>query len=203
MKTYDKDYKGMTEHEFRLWTVTLKPFFDQFNVFIRRMEVKEHFMYIFDTLSASRHEIENVALSSGTDSHIVESNMSYPRRVAKHIVEEGRIWEDLDISAPFTMPEFNKRVADTCDSMRLKFVQPRHVFDEFLSAGVIEKWAKDGAKFYRFKYRIGTLTDMVSKAIGVPLESRFDFKPDDYGINESELLGAKPWKGNVNSRLRM
>ena len=203
MKTYDRDYKGMTEHEFQAWATTLKPFFDQFRVFIRRMEVKEHFMYIFDTLPVTRHEIENVAYSSGTDSHIVESNMSYPRRVAKHIVEEGRIWEDLDISAPFTMVEFNRRVSDTCDSMRLKFVQPRHVFDEFLSAGVIEKWSKDGAKFYRFKYRIGTLTDMMSKAIGVPLESRFDFVPDDYGVNESEFVGAKPWKGAFNSRLRV
>jgi hypothetical protein len=101
------------------------------------------------------------------------------------------------------MVEFNRRVSDTCDSMRLKFVQPRHVFDEFLSAGVIEKWSKDGAKFYRFKYRIGTLTDMMSKAIGVPLESRFDFVSDDYGTNESEFVGAKPWKGSFNSRLRV
>jgi hypothetical protein len=123
--------------------------------------------------------------------------------VAKQIVEEGRIWEDLDISAPFTMVEFNKRVADTCDSMRLKFVQPRHVFDEFTSAGVIEKWAKDGNKFYRFKYKIGTLTEMMGKAIDVPLESRFVFADDDFGVNESELIGAKPWKGSLGSRLRM
>lgn len=203
LKTYDKDYKGMNEHEFRLWTVTLKPFFDEFNTFIRRMDVKEHFMYMFNTMAVGRHEIENVAFSSGTDSHIVESNMSYPRRVAKNIIEEGRIWEDLDITAPFTMVEFNKRVADVCDSMRLKFVQPRHVFDEFTSAGLIEKWAKDGAKFYRFKYKIGTLTELMSTAIGVPLESRFVFTDADFGPNESELLGAKVWRGNVNSRLRI
>jgi hypothetical protein len=203
MKTYDKDYKRMTENEFRLWTVTLKPFFDEFNTFIRRMDVKEHFMHIFDTMAINRHNIENVAISSGTDSHIVESNMSYPRRVAKAIVEEGRIWEDLDITAPFTMPEFNKRVADTCDSMRLKFVQPRHVFDEFTSAGVIEKWAKDGAKFYRFKYKLGTLTTIMGDAIGVPLESRFTFNNDDYGENQSELMGAKLWRGSQNSRFRI
>jgi hypothetical protein len=203
MKTYDKDYKKMTENEFRSWTVTLKPFFDEFNSFIRRMDVKEHFMHIFDTMEVSRHNIENVTHSSGADSQIVESNMAYPRRVAKHIVEEGRIWEDLDISAPFTMVEFNKRVADICDSARIRYVQPRHVFDEFVSAGVIEKWAKDGAKFYRFKYKIGTLTEMMSLAIGVPLESRFSFDESDFGINESELLGAKQWRGSINSRFRM
>ena len=87
--------------------------------------------------------------------------------------------------------------------MRLKFVQPRHVFDEFTSAGLLERWSHNGAKFLRFKYKIGTLTEMMSNAIGVPLEPRFEFTPDDFGTNESELLGAKPWKGNLNSRLRI
>jgi hypothetical protein len=203
LKTYDKDHKRMTEHEFRVWAVTLKPFFDEFNTFIRRMDVKEHFMHIFNTLPVSRHDIENVSNSSGTDKHIIESNMAYPRRVAKHIVEEGRIWEDLDISAPFTMAEFNKRVADTCDSARIRYVQPRHVFDEFISAGLLEQWVNNGSKFWRFKYRIGTLTEMMGLAIGVNLESRFTFTDEDFGINESELLGAKPWKGSQNSRFRM
>ena len=203
MKTYDKDFKGMTDNQFRSWAITLKPFFDEFNTLIRRMDVKEHFMHIFNTMAVSKHDVENVNFSSGTDVHIVESNMAYPRRVAKAIIEEGRIWEDLDISAPFTMQEFNKRVADTCDSLRLKFVQPRHVFDEYVSAGVIEKWASNGAKFWRFKYRIGTLTEMMGAAIGVPLESRFSFTEEDYGTNESELMGAKGWRGGVNSRFRV
>jgi hypothetical protein len=203
MKTYDKDYTRKTENEFRAWTVTLKPFFDEFNTFIRRMDVKEHYMHIFNTMVVSRHNIENITHSSGTDSQIVESNMAYPRRVAKIMVEEGRVWEDLDISAPFTMVEFNKRVADICDSARIRYVQPRHVFDEFTAAGVLEKWASNGAKFYRFKYKIGTLTEMMSLAIGVTLESRFAFTEEDFGTNESELLGAKLWRGSQNSRLRM
>jgi hypothetical protein len=202
MKTYDKDYKRMTDVEFRNWAVTLKPFFDEFNTLIHRMDVKEHYMHIFNTMQVDRHEIENVANSSGTDSHIVESNMAYPRRVAKAIIEEGRIWEDLDIAAPFTMVEFNKRVADICDSARIRYVQPRHVFEEFVSLGLIDKWIKDGGKYWRFKYKIGTLTELMSNAIGVQLESRFVFTDDDFGLNESELMGAKPWKGTVNSRFR-
>jgi len=203
MKTYDKDFKRMTESEFRTWAVTLKPFFDDFNRFIRRMDVREHFMYMFNTMEVSRHDVENVSFSSGSDSHIVESNMAYPRRVAKHIVEEGRIWEDLDISAQFTMAEFNKRVSDACDSVHVRYVQPRHVFDEFVSAGVLEQWVSGGSRFWRFKFRIGTLTEMMSLAIGVPLESRFVFDDSDFGINNSELIGAKPWKGNNSTRLRI
>jgi len=195
IKTYDKDFLQKTELEFKVWTVTLKPFFDEFNTFIHRMDVKEHYMHIFDTTPVNRHAIENTTLSSGSDSHIVESNMSYPRRVAKAIIEEGRIWEDLDISAPFTMPEFNKRVDDICKSMQIRYAQPRHVFDEFASAGLTETWRSGGSNFLRFKYKIGTLTKEFSLAIGVELNPRFVFNDDDFGPNESELMGAKPWRG--------
>jgi len=201
IKTYDKDYNKQTDNEFKIWTVTLKPFFDEFNTFIHRMDVKEHFMHIFNTIPVNRHALENTSLSSGSDSHIVESNMSYARRVAKYIVEEGRIWEDLDLSAPFTMPEFNKRVTDVCDSMRIRFVQPRHVFDEFASAGLIESWSSGTTKYWRFKYRIGTLTKEFGTAIGVELEPRFIFKEEDYGVNDSELINAKTWKG-MSGRLK-
>jgi hypothetical protein len=202
LKTYDKDYLNLTDGQFKEWTVKLKPFFDEFNTFIYRMDVKEHFMYIFNTMKVNRHDLEDTALSSGSDKHIVESNMSYARRIAKAIIEEGRIWEDLDISAPFTMVEFNKRVSDTCDSMRIRFVQPRHVFEEFTSAGLIEPWASGTNKYWRFKYRIGTLTQLFGTALGVELESRFIFEPDDFGPNQSEFIGAKPWKGSINSRFR-
>ena len=202
MKTYDRDYLHKTDSEFRTWATTIKPFFDEFNTFIRGMDVKEHYMHIFNTLPVNRHEIETTVVSSGQDNTIVESNMSYPRRIAKTIIEEGRIWEDLDISAPFTLVEFNKRVDDICNSMRVRFVQPRHVFDEFLSAGVIETWSSGGAKYWRFKYRIGTLTELMGEAIGVKLESRFVFAEDDFGINTSEFMGAKPWKGSTNGRFR-
>jgi hypothetical protein len=195
IKTYDKDFLNKTDVDFKTWTVTLKPFFDEFNIFIHRMDVKQHYMHIFNTLKVNRHDLENTSLSSGADSHIIESNMSYPRRIAKAIIEEGRVWEDLDISAPFTTVEFNKRVADTCESMRIRFVQPRHVFDEFVSAGLIESWASKSVKYWRFKYKMASLTEQFSLAIGVKLESRYEFTEDDYGINQSEFMGAKPWRG--------
>jgi hypothetical protein len=203
IKTYDKDFMGMNEVDFKAWAVTLKPFFDEFLMFMHRMDVKEHYMHIFNTLPVDRHLLENTELSSSSDPRIVESNMSYARRVAKHIIEEGRIWEDLDISAPFTTAEFNKRVADSCESMRIRFVQPRHVFDEFVGANIIESWTSGGNKFWRFKHKIGTLTEMFGAAIGVPLESRFVFTDEDFGANESEMMTAKPWKGSQSSRFKI
>jgi len=200
MKTYDKDFMRQSDTQFKNWAVTIKPFFDEFNTFIHRMDVKEHFMHIFNTTEVDRHEIESTTLSSGSDRHIIESNMSYARRIAKTIIEEGRIWEDLDISAPFTMVEFNKRVSDTCESMRVKFVQPRHVFEEFTAAGLLEPWATGTNKYWRFKFKIATLTEEFSKALGVELESRFVFTEEDYGPNESAFIGAKPWKGTKGDR---
>src|SRR5262249_6770174 len=114
LKTYDRDFLRMNEAQFQQWALTLKPFFDEFDAFIRRMDVKEHYMHIFHTMPVNRHEVEDTSISSSNDARIVESNMSYARRVAKFIIEEGRIWEDLDISAPFTLAEFQKRVNDTC-----------------------------------------------------------------------------------------
>lgn len=200
IKTYDKDFLKMNDVDFRNWTVTLKPFFDEFLALIHRMDVKEHFMHLFDMMPVDRHELEDTTLSSSSDSRIVESNMSYARRVAKHIVEEGRIWEDLDISAPFTLVEFNKRVADTCDSMRIRFVQPRHVFDEFVAAGLLEAYVENNNRLWRFKHRIGTLTNNFGLAIGVELEPRFTFADEDFGDNDSKLMGSKPWKGNKSTR---
>ena len=203
IKTYDKDFMNVTEHEFKQWAVTLKPFFDEFNTFIRRMDVKEHYMHIFNTMPVDRHYIEDVSISSSSDAKIVESNMSYVRRVAKHIIEEGRIWEDLDISAPFTTTEFNKRVIDTCASLAVRYVQPTQVLNEFMDAGLLEMWTSGSNRMWRFKFRIGTLTEMMGLAIGVPLESRFVFNDDDFGKNESELTNAKPWKGSLSSRFRI
>jgi hypothetical protein len=67
----------------------------------------------------------------------------------------------------------------------------------------MEPWISGGNKFWRFKYKIGTLTEMMGLAIGVSLESRFTFEKDDFGLNTTEMMTAKPWKGSFNSRFRI
>jgi hypothetical protein len=201
MKTYDKDYMGENELGFEKWAVSIKPFFKEFSDFIVRDDVREHYMYIFNTLPVEQAAIEDVSISSSNDIHIVESNMTHARRIAKAIVEEGRIWEDLDISAPFTISEFNKRVSDVGLSMQLKYGQPRQVLDEF--HGMIERVELDGSILWRFKYKIGTLTEMFALAIGVEMAPRFVFTEEDFGPNESKLLGAKPWRGANSFRLKI
>jgi len=198
IKTYDKDYLKLGEAQFKDWAVTIKPFFDEFNALLMRRDVKEHFMHIFSTIEVDRHTLENTALSSSNDKVIIESNMTYPRRVAKAIIEEGRIWEDLDLSAPFTQSQFNERVSNICDSMRIRFVQPREVMKELDDAGLIEPFTSDRRIMFRFKYKIGTVTEQFGLAIGVKMTPSFVFDADDFGENKSEFIGAKSWRGNAN-----
>ena len=157
----------------------------------------------FNSIQVTREEIEDNSISSANDSHIIESNMSHPKRVAKYIIENGRIWEDLDISAPFTKDELYKRVVDSCDLMGVKLRNREDVFSEFKSADLIEPYLHGGTKMYRFKHKIGTLTEKFSEHVGMPLESRFDFVEADYGPNTTNFGEAKPWRGSYNARFRI
>src|SRR5262249_17424944 len=133
---------------------------------ITRLEVQQHFMYIFKTMPVDRHRLEDTELSSSNDKNIIESNMSFARRVAKRLIEEGRVWEDLDISAPFTITEFEKRVKDLTDNSGMK-VRSIWVFNDLNEQGMMEQVTITGNRFWRFKYKIGTLTEKYSEAIGV------------------------------------
>ena len=203
IKTYDQDYIGKTAVGFEKWALTIKPFFTEYNKFIRLQEVKEHYMHLFNTIQVTREEIEDNSISSATDAHIVESNMSHPKRVAKYIIEQGRIWEDMDISAPFTKDELFKRINDSCDLTGVKLRNREDVISEFRSADLLEFYIHAGTRMYRFKWKIGTLTEMFSEHIGAKLEPRFDFTADDFGENKCEFGEAKPWRGSYNARFRI
>ncbi len=196
-RAYDKDHLNMTEMEFRVWADTLKPFFDDFTSLLQRKDAKEHFMYYFMNLPCKRHEIESIKHSSSGDEHIVASNMSWARRIAKYIIEDGRIYEDLDISYPFTKPDFNKRVTEIATEMGMRGMMAERVLTEFQEAGVLGHIIVAGQKKLRFTHRIGSLTEMYGAAIGLTLEERFVFDKDkDYGENTCDGSTRPPWKGN-------
>jgi hypothetical protein len=197
IKTYDKDFLEMTDTQFREWAVTIKPFFEEFDEFLKRLDVKQHFMRIFFDIPVTKQEIEDTSTSSANDKHIIEAAMSYPRRVAKEIIEGGRIYEDLSIEAPFPMDEFNRRVEDTCKAINIKFTQPRYVFEEYQSAGLLEPIVINGNRMWRFKYKIGTLAQKFGVHINLTLEPRFEFGEDDFGVNEATMEPGKVknWRG--------
>ena len=194
-RTYDREFTHLSEADFRAWAETLKPFFDEFNALIQRRDVKEHFMWYFMNRKVNRHTIESIKYSSSSDASIVLSNMGWARRIAKHIIEDGRIFDDLDITYPFTITDLNKRVGEVTKELGMSNVQGSRVLAEYQSAGVIEPVIVSGQKKLRFTHKIATLSKLFGDAISVPLELRYIFTEDDEGVNECNGTTRPNWKG--------
>lgn len=196
IRATDKDYMGCNELEFRAWAETLKPWFDEYTALMQRRDVREQYMRYFMDYSVNRHELESIKHSSSSDSLVVLSNMGWPRRIAKYIIEDGRIYDDLDISYPFTMPDLFKRVREACQELGMRDVQGARVYQEFEDAGVLEKITVGGQKKLRFRWRIATLQERFGAVIGAPVESRWEFLPIDYGENDNDGSKRLLWKGS-------
>lgn len=195
-RAYDRDFKKMTEMQFRAWAETLKPFFVEFTDMMQRRDVREHFMRYFMDMEADKFEIESIRFSSSNDAQIVMSNMNWARRIAKFIIEDGRIFEDLDITYPFSVSDLNKRVAEVSQELGMRNVQGARVLAEFEHADVLERVALKGMNKLRFKYELGQLTDAFGESINAPMESKFLFDAEkDYGANTCDGSTRPPWRG--------
>lgn len=195
-KAYDKDHLNMTEMEFREWAETLKPWFQEYADFLERRDVREHYMKFFMELDVKKGDIESIRHSSSTDSVIVEANLSWSRRVAKFILEEGRIFEDLSIEFPFTPADLNRRVNEVAKEMGLRSVQGQRVLSDFEEAGIISRYSEGPRKLWRFTHKLGTTMDVYEKATGLKLHPQFEIGDDDVGPNETTTKDRLPWRGS-------
>lgn len=196
-RTYDREHLHMTELEFREWAETLKPFFEEFTALMDSRTVREHYMKMFMDRKVNKHEVESIKFSSSSDAAIVMNNMGWPRRIAKHILEDGRIHEDLDITFPFTISDLNRRVADVTKELGMSNVQAARVLHEFQAADLIEPVVVGGQRKMRFKYRLGTILKVYGSTISVPLEERYVLDPDkDFGENDCDGSKRPLWKGS-------
>jgi len=193
-KAYTPEFMGLSQMEFNEWTLRQKPFFDEFGEFLKRPEVKAHYMQMFSQMQLNRHEIEDIRWSSSRDPDIMLHNISGPRKIAKAIIESGKLFPDMDISTPFTPDEFHKNVTELIKQMN-ESVRSAWVLDEFKKLDMIERVKAGNMTKLRFRWNIATLTEKFEHAIGIPLEAQFEFGPGDYGNNEN--VGQKPvqWKG--------
>jgi hypothetical protein len=200
IKAYDKDFLNLSENDFRKWAAGLKPWFIELDGWIRNKSVMEHYMYYFVNLPVEKIDVESIDYSSSNDSDIIASNMSWSRRVAKYIIEDGRIHEDLDITYPWTQADLNKRVVDVCRELGMQPINGMRVLTEYKDAGILETHVEDGRNYLRFTDRIGSLHQKFGHAISVVMEPRFQFAPDDYGKNECTAKDRPLWRGK-NGRM--
>jgi hypothetical protein len=196
VKAYNREHKNMSEMQFRSWAETLKPWFQEFYDLLQRRDVREHFVYYFMNLPVDIREIESIKYSSSNDEQIVNANMGWARRVAKFMLEDGRIYEDMAIEYPFTLNDLNRRVAEVSKEMGLKNVQGARVLAEFADAGLTERIIDGGKAVYRFKYRWGDIMDQFSAATGVTMNPHFEVTGEDRGVNEAKLADRLRWRGS-------
>ena len=193
-KAYTPEFMGLSQIAFRDWAITHKPFFDDFTTFLKRPTVVEHYMQMFMSMAVNRHLIEDIRYSSSREPDIVLHNLSQPRKIARMIIENGYLFEDLDISTPFTKTEFLTQVAELCKKINDN-ARPLYVFEEFDKLGMLEEIFAGKGRKLRFKWRIGELTAKFGDAIGVSLEPKFEFGPGDFGPNEHVGDKIVAWKG--------
>lgn len=194
-KAFTPEHLSVSQSDFLSgWVVRQKPFFDNFAQIIERQEILEHFMYILMNLVVSRHELEEVESSSANSAEIIESNLSLTRRRIKDLVEDGRIFEDLHITFPFSKIEFAREMTERFKS-GAKPLNADWVFAEMEKLQLLQPVMTQTGKKYRFRWNYADLCKNLSEAIGVKVEARFEFTPDDYGINVTD--GSKPiqWRG--------
>jgi hypothetical protein len=76
------------------------------------------------------------------------------------------------------------------------------VWREFLDAGITEAVEEGGRRMFRFRWKIGTLTEVFGTAISATMEPHFMFDEGDYGPNDTTWATPKPWKGTNRAVFR-
>jgi hypothetical protein len=199
-KAYDHEFLKMTELEFRSWSETLKPWFAEYAAFLQRRDVREHYVRYFMDRPVEQQVVESIKHSSINDPTIITANMSWPRQVAKRIIEEGWIIESTALETPFLDAQLNDRVNELVKQMGMRTIQGSRVMHEFEQAGIIETVTAGFKKYKRFTHNIGAITAAFGAAIGVELNSQFEFNEEDMGPNTTKIGDRKNWKGQRDTK---
>ena len=131
----------MTDHEFHEWTVSLKPFFNDFVDMLESVAVRQHLMRYFMDIECTRAGLEDLTHSSRNDDNVVRATMPKAREIARSIVADARILPGNDITAWFNSIDLRDAIKRN-DGQRTR-VEASSVMMEFERAGVIEKMSGD------------------------------------------------------------
>ena len=187
--------KKMSNAEFLVWALSLKPFYADFIERLNDVTFKQHLMRYFVEFEVTRVELEDLRYSSRDDEEIVKQFSSAAREMAREMVADARILPHNDITAWFSMANVREAIRRIENSKYTK-MDAGEVMDEFENAGVLETMTQG---MYRFKYGYYRLCERMGQAHGMPLAPFWPTKPgsEDYGDNEVRSpLGGPPWRGD-------
>jgi hypothetical protein len=183
---------GMLDNEFLNWTLSLKPFYNDFVTRLENVPFRQHLMRYFMDFEVTRAELESLEHSSRTDEEVVKSMTSKARDVAREIVAEARVRMDMDITAWFTRAHVRQAILRV--DGRYSKVEADKVIQEFELAGVLDRARRD---MFKFKYGYGKLLKVLGDAHNMEIIPQFDPRPGvDWGDNEvNSPAGGEPWRG--------
>jgi hypothetical protein len=194
---YTAENKRMTDGEFNAWTLTLKPFYDDFVSRLNDVVFCRHLMRIFADTECARSELEDLTHSSRYDENVVRATMSKAREIARDIVADARVILGLDITAWFNYQQLREAIKRFDNKGRVEVEQ---VLREFKSANVLVQVRGD---IYKFKYKYGKLLQVMGEAHNLPLANSWEVEPGDWGDNEVDQNGSgPPWRGNKQQSQR-
>ena len=187
--------KAMSDAEFLVWALSLKPFYADFIERLNDVAFKQHLMRYFMEFEVTRAELEDLRHSSRNDEEIVKQFSSAAREMAREMVADARILPHQDITAWFSVANVRDAIR-RIENSKYARMQAGEVMAEFENAGILESMTQG---MYRFKYGYYRLCEKMGQAHGMPLAPFWPTKPgdDDYGDNEVRSpLGGPPWRGN-------
>ena len=187
--------KAMSDAEFLVWALGLKPFYADFIEQLNDVAFKQHLMRYFMEFEVTRAELEDLRHSSRNDEEIVKQFSSAAREMAREMVADARILPHQDITAWFSVANVRDAIR-RIENSKYARMQAGEVMAEFENAGILESMTQG---MYRFKYGYYRLCEKMGQAHGMLLAPFWPTKPgdDDYGDNEVRSpLGGPPWRGN-------
>ena len=187
--------KGMSDADFLVWALGLKPFYADFIERLGDVTFRQHLMRYFVEFEVMRADLEDLRHSSRNDEEIVRQFSSEARNMAREMVADARILAHRDITAWFSVANVREAIRRVENSKYTK-MQAGDVMAEFENAGVLESMTQG---MYRFKYGYYKLCQKMGHAHGMPLSPFWPTKPGDgdYGDNEvRSSSGGEPWRGD-------
>jgi hypothetical protein len=138
--------------------------------------------------------VEDLTHSATRDEDVAREHLNNQQRVAKAILEGGRIHNDQDIAMPFWDSDLSQRVIAASKELGLTRVTIDQVLKEYIDAGLIKRPA--AGKPFLFDYKIAALQRIYGDKLGVPLHSHWTLEPNDDMPNDwREGDAIEPWKG--------
>jgi len=188
--------RKLTDHEFLEWTVSLKPFFNDFVDMLESVAVRQHLMRYFMDIECTRAGLEDLTHSSRNDANVVRATMPKAREIARAIVADARVLAGFDITAWFNSSHLRDAIKRV-DGSRTR-VEASSVMMEFERAGLIEKVRGD---MHKFRWGYGMVLRKMGEAHNLEIAQNWDWKPGDFDVNEVRSTeGAPLWRGNKNAK---